>query len=81
MGYSWLSHSLILPNKPCGSRNFFNLVQKILQVPNKIVRETALKVVQQNKFFAHQENVLIDMLGDSDEKIQILGVDKVLLIR
>ena len=53
----------------CGSRNFFNLVQRVLQVPDEAVRKTALKVVQRNAFFAHQENVLMAMLGDNDEEI------------
>ena len=53
----------------CGSRNFFNLVQRILQVPDEAVQKTTLKVVQRNAFFAHQENVLIAMLGDNDEEI------------
>ena len=65
----------------CGSRNFFNLVQRILQVPDEAVRKTALKVVQRNAFFAHQENVLIAMLGDNDEEIRMRGVNKVLSIR
>ena len=65
----------------CGSRNLFNLVQRILKVPNKIIKETALKVVQRNRFFAHQENILIGMLGDNDEEIRMLGVNKVLSIR
>ena len=64
-----------------GSKNLFNLVQRILNVPNEIVRETALKVVQRNGFFAHQENILVGMLGDDDEKIRMLGVNKVLSIR
>ena len=64
-----------------GSKNLFNLVQRILNVPNEIVRETALKVVQRNGFFAHQENILVGMFGDDDEKIRMLGVNKVLSIR
>ena len=65
----------------CGSRNLFNLVQRILKVPNEIIKETALKVVQRNGFFAHQENILIGMLGDNDEEIRMLEVNKVLSIR
>ena len=65
----------------CGSRNFFNLVQRILQVPDEAVRKTALKVVQRNAFFEHQENVLIAMLGDNDEEIRMRGVNKVPSIR
>ena len=65
----------------CGSRNFFNLVRRITQFSNKVVRETALKVVQRNAFFAHPENVLVAMLGDSNEDIRRLGVNKVLSMR
>ena len=40
----------------CGSRNLFNIVQRILQISNKTVGETALKVVNKMDFFAHPEN-------------------------
>ena len=50
-------------------------------MPDEAVRKTALKVVQRNAFFAHQENVLIAMLGDNDEEIRMRGVNKVLSIR
>ena len=50
-------------------------------MPDEAVRKTALKVVQRNAFFAHQENVLIAMLGDNDEEIRMRGVNKVLTIR
>ena len=46
-----------------------------------MVRKTSMKVVQRNRFFAHQENVLIGMLGGSDEETEILRVDKVLSIQ
>ena len=65
----------------CGFRNLFNLVQRILKVLNEIIKETALKVVQRNGFFAHQENILTGMLGHNDEEIRMLGVNKVLSIR
>ena len=65
----------------CGSRNLYNLVQRILKVSNEIIKETALKVVQRNGFFAHQENILIGTLGGNDEEIRMLGVNKVLSIR
>ena len=65
----------------CGAKNFFNLVRRILQVPDEAVRKTALKVVQRNAFFAHQENVLIAMLGDNDEEIRMQGANKLLSIR
>ena len=50
-------------------------------MPDEAVQKTTLKVVQQNAFFAHQENVLIAMLGDNNEEIRMRGVNKVLSIR
>ena len=61
-------------------QKIFNLVQRILQIPTKIIRETTLKVVQRNGFFAQQENVLFGMLKDSNEETQILRVYKVISI-
>ena len=77
---SWFE---IKPNSQltCGAKSFFSLVQRILQVPDEAVRKTALKVVQRNAFFAHQENVLIAKLDDNDEEIRMQGANKVLSIR
>ena len=58
--YSKLAH---------GSKNFFNLFQRIAIFSNQKVVETALKVLQNNKFFAHPENILLGMLGDDDEDL------------
>ena len=62
----------------CGSSYFFNMVQRILQMHEKAVRKTALKVVQRNSFLAHQENVLIAMLGVKNEEVRTQGVNQVL---
>ena len=41
------------------------------------MRETAIKVAQRNAFFAHPENVMLAMLGDDEEEIRRVGVNKV----
>ena len=48
----------------CGSKNFFNLVQRITQLSNKKVKHVALQNVQKNAFFAHPKNILLAILGD-----------------
>ena len=60
-----------------GAKNFFNLVHHIQQFSNSKIRSTVLKVVQRNAFFAHPENVLLGMLGDNDEEIRRLAVNKI----
>ena len=41
-----------------GPKNFFNMVQRIVQFPNHKVKKIAQDVLQRYAFFAHQENVL-----------------------
>ena len=60
-----------------GAKNFFNLVHRIHQFPHSEIRSIASKVVQRNAFFAHPENVLLGMLGDDDEEIRRLAVNKI----
>ena len=60
-----------------GAKNFFNLVHRIQQFPHSEIRSIASKVVQRNAFFAHPENVLLGMLGDDDEEIRRLAVNKI----
>ena len=60
-----------------GAKNFFNLVHRIQQFPHSEIRFIASKVVQRNAFFAHPENVLLGMLGDDDEEIRRLAVNKI----
>ena len=70
--YSKLAH---------GSKNFFNLSQGIVSFPNQKVVEIALKVLQNNGFFAHQENILLGMLGDEDKDLQRMAVNKLYSLR
>ena len=39
-----------------------------------------MKVLQNNAFFAHHENILLAMLGDNDQNIRAKVVDKILQI-
>ena len=43
-----------------------------MQLPNKTVKQIALKVLKQNVFLAHQKNFLLSMLDDDDE-ISVVG--------
>ena len=60
-----------------GAKNFFNLVHRIHHFSHSKSRSIALKVVQRNTFFAHPENVLLGVLGDENEKIKRLAVNKI----
>lgn len=64
-----------------GSKHFYNVVERVTKFPKKNVRDIALKVLQRNAFFAHHENVLLAMLGDGDESVRRLAVNKILSIR
>ena len=65
----------------CGSKNFFNLFQRIISFPNQKVGEIGLKVLQNNGFFAHPENILLGMLGDDDEDLRRMAVNKLCCLR
>ena len=58
-----------------------NLVHHIQQFPHSKIRSTVLKFVQRNAFFAHPENVLLGMLGDDDEEIGRLAVNKIQVLQ
>ena len=50
-------------------------------MPNKTVRDVAFNALQRNAYFAHHKNVLLAMLGDDDEGVRRLAVNKILSIR
>ena len=60
---------------------FYNILVRTTKLPNKKVREIALTVLQRNAYFAHHENIILAMLGDDDESVRRLAVNKVLSIR
>ena len=45
------------------------------------MQDTGLKIVQRNAYFAHPENTLVSMLGNSNEEISSLRVNKVIPMR
>ena len=65
-----------------GSKKFFDIIKKYVtfQLTQKI-KDIAIKNLKVNSYFAHPENVLIAMLGDEDETIRELGVNKILSLR
>ena len=60
-----------------GAKNFFNIVNRITKLPNAQICTVALNVLQRNAYFAHPENVLLGMLGDNNENLQRLAVNKI----
>lgn len=64
-----------------GSKNFFNIMKKIRDFPVQKTKDIAIKNLKVNSYFAHTENVLIAILGDEDETIRELGVNKILSLR
>ena len=62
------------------SINFFNIVQNIIKFSKRKIQDVAIHILQKNAYFAHHENVLIVMLGDDDEEIFHLAVNKILAI-
>ena len=64
-----------------GSKNFFNLVQRITQLSKKEVKHIALQNVQKNAFFAHPENILLAMLEDDNKDVRKQAVSRVQAIR
>ena len=64
-----------------GAKNFFNIVNRVTKLPNAQIRTVALNVLQRNAYFAHPENVLLGMLGDNDENLRRLAVNKIAALR
>ena len=64
-----------------GSKNFFNLSQRIVSFQNQKVVEIALKVLLNNGFLAHPENILLGVFGDNDEDLWRMAVNKLCSLR
>ena len=60
----------------CGSENFTTFLQELSVFQIKKVIEIALKVLQNNEFFALTKNILLDMLGDDDKDLWRIAVNK-----
>jgi len=64
-----------------GAKDFFKLIERVRQFPTDKVRDISMKVLQQNAYFAHSENVTLGMLAEDDENIRRKAVDKILELR
>ena len=66
-----------------GSKHFFYMLRLISNFANAVVNDVGVKVpvLQNNAFFAHHENILLAMLGDNDQNIRAMVVDKILQIQ
>ena len=53
---------------------FFNIVEHVIKLIPKNVQDISIKVLQKNAYFAHHENMLLEMMGDNDERIPCLAV-------
>ena len=63
-----------------GAQNFFNILKRVQNFPNRKVQRIATEVLQRNGYFAHQENVLVGRLGCNRKEIREMGVETVLSI-
>ena len=57
------------------------MLRLISNFSNAVVNDEGVKVLQNNAFFAHHESILLAMLGDNDQNICAMAVDKILQIR
>lgn len=59
-----------------GAKHLFHMMQLILTQPEEI-QDIAQRVVQNNAFYAHPENILVAMLEDEDKAIRKEALDKI----
>jgi hypothetical protein len=64
-----------------GPKNLFNVIQRINKFPDTNARNICYKVIDNNSYFAHGENILIGMLADEDEEVRRKAVNKVLHLK
>ena len=57
-----------------GSRNFYFLIEQSRVLEQKDTA-TAQKVLQDNAFWAHPENIIVSMMGDEDQEVRVKAVD------
>ena len=61
--------------------NLFNMVKRIRVFPHKEVLIFATKVIENNAYFSHLENVLFAMLGDYDQRVRKIAVERIVKLR
>jgi len=47
-----------------GVKHFFKLIGGVCQFPTDKVKHISMKVLQQNAYFSHSENVILGMLAE-----------------
>ena len=63
------------------SINYFNLMTRIATFPQQTVKDIELKTLLRNSFFAHPENILLSMLGDTDNSVRNMAVNRIQSLR
>ena len=65
-----------------GRKSYLNILTQVRGFPNKIIQDIAVAVLQRNAYFAHHENIFLEMLADNyDHNVCLLAVNKILSIR
>ena len=64
-----------------GAQNFHSMIERANKFPNQKIRDKALEILQRNSYFARHENILLEMLSDSDEEVRSWAVNKILKIQ
>ena len=64
-----------------GPNNFFSMLKKVTQFPDKQMKDNALKVLRRNACFVRPEHVIIAMLGDENKPVRDFAVDKIMSLR
>ena len=59
-----------------GCKNFFEIIKRVQEFPDKYVTHVCRNVLQRNSFFCHPENILIGMLADADDAVRSHAVEK-----
>ena len=63
------------------AKNLFNMVKIIRVFPHKEVSIIAKKVIENNAYFSHLENVLFAMLGDCDQRVRKIEMERIAKLR
>ena len=57
------------------------MLKRVTQIPDKQLRDIALKVLRRNAFFAHLEHVIIAIFGDENKPVRDIAVDDIMSLR
>ena len=68
------------------AENFYAMLERTKRFPKfkvngQNVSDVAIAVLERNAYSAHPENILLNMLGDSDEDTRRIAVNKILSLR